>query len=68
MEHLIHVPGAVSPEQLSEALDGRDDLVRQICALYLHDYVCLGYALPPECAEAAPVDWPGPAMKQLMNG
>eukprot|EP00004_Rigifila_ramosa_P004815 TRINITY_DN1527_c4_g1_i7.p3 TRINITY_DN1527_c4_g1~~TRINITY_DN1527_c4_g1_i7.p3 ORF type:complete len:135 (-),score=25.23 TRINITY_DN1527_c4_g1_i7:129-533(-) len=39
-------------ELVEELLTGRPDLLRRLCAVYIQDFLCFGYKLPPACLAA----------------
>ena len=63
---LGHIDDAlVNSTLLSEIIQRSPDLQRRICALYYHDYVCLGYELPIACT-APTNEWLDAAVDSLL--
>ena len=54
------------PERLKDVVGRSADLQRRLCALYYHDFVCLGYELLDACKGPAD-DWLEGAIEDLMN-
>lgn len=60
-----HIPWH-DTDRLKTMIDRSPDLQRRVCALYYHDFVCLGYEMLDACKGPAE-EWLGQALDDLMK-
>jgi len=58
--------GLSNATQIEAVLNRSPDLQQRLCALYIHDFVCLGYDLLPACT-ASTEQWLDKAIERMLN-
>jgi hypothetical protein len=51
----------VDNADFAAALRRSPALLQRLCTVYMQDYICLGYTLPPECVDGRALEWLPPA-------
>jgi hypothetical protein len=47
----------VDSADFTAALRRSPALIQRLCTVYMQDFICLGYTLPPECVDGRALEW-----------
>ena len=47
----------ISSADFKAVLSARPSMVQRLCTIYIQDFLCLGYPLPPACEHGRELAW-----------